>query len=123
VLSKTAILPADIVALSGSVYPDNWISPNLQLHVAAGGGERILKISLWNPDSSSLFHNNSITVVSGNAIATVDSIKMGQIVDLSISMSGSFDNSIELSVNRFLKSASHDLRDRAMILVAANWEG
>lgn len=118
---KTTNLPNGVELRLGKVYPDRWISPDIELSFTELSEPPIFQISLWNPDFSAQFHMNSLTVSCDGVTESIDEIRMGQIVDIAVDLSEVRKPVLAIKVRHHLASSELDRRARAMTVVSMDW--
>lgn len=118
---KTTNLPDGVELCFGNVYPDRWISPDIELLFTEIPESPMFRISLWNPDFSAQSHMNTLTVSCDGVTESIDDIKMGQIVDIAVDLAEVKKPVLRIKVRHHLASSELDRRERAMTLVGMGW--
>lgn len=106
--------------VSGEIYDDDWVTPELILKPMDGFEGRTLELTFWNPDFSVAHLHNSISATLGRRLVSQDNIRSGQTVTITADFETDYEE-IEVKISSYLDIAPHDQRRRAMKLVSAKW--
>ena len=106
--------------VSGEIYDDDWVTPELTLKPMDGFDGRTLELTFWNPDFSVAHLHNSISATLGGRVASQGNIRSGQTVTITADFDTDYEE-LEVKISSYLEEASYDQRKRAMKLVSAKW--
>jgi hypothetical protein len=118
---KNKFLLDGTVISFGQIYPDGWITSEVKIDIFDIKENSILKISLWNPDISSVFFENSLAVSYGAHTKVARNLRMGQVVDIEIDPSGFPIGTVSIKIDKSLSPSKFDNRERAATIVEMRW--
>lgn len=114
-------LPKGVVLKAGDIYPDGWCGLRFEICSAPAQDARCLKISLLNPDFSSIFLDNDLTVSFDDETSRIDGIQLDQQVDLFLNIDVDEELRARVAIGKAAPPSAFDTRQRAMKLLSIAW--
>ncbi len=74
----------ELMPVKGYIAADGWISPSLLARAVPNKSADVIRIRLWNPNSSPRFDKNTLYVAYGDQSETRTDIRLGEFVEIAL---------------------------------------